>query len=164
MVEFILVRTRTPLEIVVGKLENVPWRMLLSNNVNHSYFYQLLECVVVGVDKVLYQHRIDTVGPTYMYLGINDVIKRKSDEAKQSLLIQYLMKNKFLPVQLSPLHNQVGSCRFLHRVNCFSLTIWSRNQQVQESPMEENKTLSLVLPENWHFLRGDIKGFQVQII
>ena len=30
--------------------------------------------------------------------------------------------------------------------------------------MEENKTLSLVLPENWHFLRGDIKGFQVQII
>ena len=30
--------------------------------------------------------------------------------------------------------------------------------------MEEIKTLSLVLPENWHFLRGDIKGFQVQII
>ena len=30
--------------------------------------------------------------------------------------------------------------------------------------MEENKTLFLVLPENWHFLRGDIKGFQVQII
>ena len=30
--------------------------------------------------------------------------------------------------------------------------------------MEENKTLSLVLPENWHLLRGDIKGFQVQII
>ena len=22
--------------------------------------------------------------------------------------------------------------------------------------MEENKTLSLVIPENWHFLRGDI--------
>ena len=25
--------------------------------------------------------------------------------------------------------------------------------------MEENKTLSLVLPENWHFLRGDMKGW-----
>ena len=24
--------------------------------------------------------------------------------------------------------------------------------------MQENKTLSLVLPENWHFLRGDMKG------
>ena len=46
----------------------------------------------------------------------------------------------------------------------FFLCIWSQNQQVVESPMEENKTLSLVLPENWHFLRGDIKGFQVQII
>ena len=32
--------------------------------------------------------------------------------------------------------------------------------------MEENNTLSLVLPENWHFVRGDIiiKKFQVQII
>ena len=25
--------------------------------------------------------------------------------------------------------------------------------------MEENKTLSLVLPENWHFLRGDMRGW-----
>ena len=25
--------------------------------------------------------------------------------------------------------------------------------------MEENKTLFLVLPENWHFLRGDMKGW-----
>ena len=30
--------------------------------------------------------------------------------------------------------------------------------------MEENKTLSLVLPENWHFKGGDIKGLQVQTI
>ena len=29
--------------------------------------------------------------------------------------------------------------------------------------MEENKTLFLVLPDNWHFVRGDIKGFQVKI-
>ena len=25
--------------------------------------------------------------------------------------------------------------------------------------MQENKTLSLVLPENWHFLRGDMRGW-----
>ena len=25
--------------------------------------------------------------------------------------------------------------------------------------MEEKKTLSLVLPENWHFLRGGMKGW-----
>ena len=36
--------------------------------------------------------------------------------------------------------------------------------QVKHLSVEENQTLSLVLPENWHFVLGDINGFIVQII
>ena len=51
------------------------------------------------------------------------------------------------------------------RIELFSLKLFfPQNQQIDYSHMEENKTLSLVLPENLHFLRGDIKGFQVPII
>ena len=96
-----------------------------------------------------------------------DVPFRKGKAKSRNGLFYIVLNEKQISTSiasLSPLQDLVESRRFLHLVNCFSLTIWSQNQQVEEMQMEENKTLSLVLPENWYFLRGDIKGFQVQII
>ena len=144
---FILLGTSPLLELITRDLEDVPWWTFRSLS-------QL-------------NRRIKTSSFVFVLLSELTSLEREREtrqKKRRSETIQYLMKNKFLTVQLSHLHYLVQSRTFLQGGNCFSLCIWSQNQQVQESQMQENKTLSLVLPENWHFLRGDIKGFQVQII
>ena len=147
------------LEFVTAQIQKVWWTLL-------SYDF---------IDLILSYFQCDKLGETVVH---QVVIKRKSNEAKQTTnsssltligakgkatkaakwtTIQYLMKNKFLRVQLSPLQYLVQSCRFLHGVNCFSLCIWLQNQEVQEMyGREQNPILSVT--RELALFKGQYKG------